>query len=99
MAYFLLDTLSSVISSTNYFILSFNVDYRTNFIAQACLITYYLNVHTLLAAFSIIYLKNSQDIINDVNKLEELCRVSQFQRYTHDICGLRTTIITQQNSK
>lgn len=83
MLYFLIDTLSSVISSSNYFILSLaSVDWMNNFFSQLCLMTYYSNLHTLLAAYSILYLKSSQDIINDVNNLEDLCRVSQFQKFT-----------------
>lgn len=77
VVYYLLDTMSFAISSTNFFILSLQKnDPNLNFFQQVCLISYYLNVHSILAAYSIVYLKSSQDIINDVNKLQDVYRVS-----------------------
>ena len=67
--YFLLDTLSCILSSTNYFYLSLVGTENVNIFSQLCLMMYYLNIHTILAGYSILYLKCSQDIINDVNKL------------------------------
>lgn len=82
MLYFTLDTLSYMLSSSNYLVFSIkNIDVG-NAAGQVFLLTYYLNLHTLLAAYSILYLKSSQDIINDVSKLEDMGRVSQFQKVT-----------------
>ena len=55
---------------------------KSTFIGTLVRYLYILNIGPLLAGLAIIYLKDNSDVIQEISKLDYLCKVSIFQKQT-----------------